>query len=169
MSRCLCSNLSELDVIESERLNLSSRCCECRARIMNDEISTPIPARCGGCRRPGLTVLDFGKDKNRLSGRNLRCKQCNRDATRFYREQRRPEIKPIWSKKTTKPAGIDLVRVSLQSASLTQAEIILLTRLTKDQLGIALAELMLNTREVESAVVNKHRVYFLKTQIRRRA
>lgn len=115
-----------------------------------------------------LPEAAFGVVQARKSGRNLYCKSCirkksveSRKAFKEYgacKERIPEELRLRYVRKLT-PA--DRVRQAIENGARTQKEIAQGTRLSKDEVGDALAHLLLWTKEIRTAVVDKKRVYLL--------
>jgi hypothetical protein len=144
------------------------------------------PKNCPICLQD-LPISEFGVCRARKDGRNLYCKSCIREkvtnsrrALREYRSARKRYVSPplpedSWS---TQPAGdsssaanytrlfsklspVERVREAIRKGARTQKEIAQDTRLGKDEIGDALANLLLWTREIKTQIVDKDRHYFI--------
>lgn len=125
-----------------------------------------------------LPVGDFGICRARKDGRNLYCMRCIREKVKASRQTLReykavnkrrlerieaqlyaePEVVPITIIKRETP--VDRVREAIKAGYQTQREIAQQTKLTVDQVGEALATLMLWNKEIKSAMVGETRIYF---------
>jgi len=140
--------------------------------------------RCPRCEET-LPLSEFGICRARKDGLNLYCKRCIRQKIAMSREALR-EYKSARSKHgatTTKsrlpldtrtgfsPRRIarmlrklspaDRVREAIRCGARTQKEIAHVTRLPKDEVCDALANLLLWTREIRTQIVNHTRMYFV--------
>lgn len=134
-----------------------------------------------------LRSSDFGVCRARKDGRNLYCKSCirkkvtdSRRALKEYRSSRKryviqPAAEQSW---TTQPSGdsqsagnyprllsklspVERVREAIRKGARTQKEIAQETRLGKDEIGDALANLLLWTREIKTQIQDNTRLYFI--------
>lgn len=128
-----------------------------------------------------LTLAEFGVCRARKDGRNLYCKSCirkkvteSRRALKEYRSARkRYTSQPIGDGTELSPNGVDYprmlsklsplerVREAIRKGARTQGEIAKATGLGKDQIGDALATLLLWTREIKTRMVDNKRTYAL--------
>jgi hypothetical protein len=134
-----------------------------------------------------LPVTEFGTCRARKDGHNLYCKSCirqkvseSRRAQKAYRsvreqyvvsEQTQPEIALVSDASFADsddeaheflrltPAG--RVREAIRKGARTQKEIASRTKLGKDEIGDALANLLLWTYEIRTRVVDNTRMYFI--------
>ena len=130
-----------------------------------------------------LPISEFGICRARKDGRNLYCKSCirnkvtqSRRALKEYKSVRKRCIAqhiemtdqsieissghyPMRS--TSKLSPVDRVRDAIRKGARTQREIAQETKLGKDEIGDALANLLLWTREIRTRVVDNNRMYFL--------
>jgi hypothetical protein len=130
-----------------------------------------------------LPISEFGICRARKDGRNLYCKSCirnkvtqSRRALKEYKSVRKRCIAqhmemteqtsecaagqyPLRS--TSKLSPVDRVREAIRKGARTQREIAQETKLGKDEIGDALANLLLWTREIRTQVVDNTRMYFL--------
>src|ERR1700694_1381508 len=142
-------------------------------------------------RRPrfeeSLPVSEFGLCRARKDGLNLYCKRCirqkialSRQALREYKSARskhgatpassRPRL-TIEAKRGFSPRRIarmlrklspaDRVREAIRCGARTQKELAQTTKLPKDEVCDALANLLLWTREIRTEVINHTRMYFV--------
>lgn len=136
-----------------------------------------------------LPIADFGICRARKDGRNLYCKTCirqkvtaSRRALKEYKTARKKyiaeavdenhEFHPTEPNVESASAGYsrmvsrltpgERVRDAIRRGARTQKEIAHETKLGKDEIGEALAHLMLWTNEVKSEVVDNTRVYLIK-------
>jgi hypothetical protein len=142
--------------------------------------------RCPRCEQ-SLPVAGFGVCRARKDGLNLYCKSCirqkiaqSRQALREYKNARikhgpadateSPRI-AVDAKSGFSPRRIarmlrklspaDRVREAIRCGARTQKEIAQVTKLPKDEVCDALANLLLWTREIRTQVVNHTRMYFV--------
>jgi hypothetical protein len=132
-----------------------------------------------------LPVSDFGVCRARKDGRNLYCKSCirkkvtdSRRALKEYRSARKRYVSPAISEQSGSAAGdspasptygrllsklspVERVREAIRKGARTQREIAQETRLGKDEIGDALANLLLWTREIKTQMVDNNRHYFI--------
>lgn len=140
-----------------------------------------------------LPVSEFGICRARKDGRNLYCKRCVRGkvyawraalkeykAAQKQRVARRAEIVEMvhydpltdaqWpSGCVFKLSPVDRVRVAIQKGCRTQKEIRRETKLRKDAIGEALANLLLWTGEIKTKVVDETRLYYPSENVTDRA
>ena len=132
-----------------------------------------------------LPISEFGICRARKDGRNLYCKSCirhkvtqSRRALKEYKTARKRyisqqvEIADLFStdsstatqyqaKAMSKLSPVERVRDAIRRGSRTQKEIAQETKLGKDEIGDALANLLLWTHEIRTQVVDNTRLYFL--------
>ncbi|MGH9871430.1 MAG: hypothetical protein ACRD9S_03060 [Pyrinomonadaceae bacterium] len=133
-----------------------------------------------------LPLSEFGVCRARKDGRNLYCKGCirkkvtdSRRALKEYRSARKRYVsQPLpensWSAQTgddsssanyarllSKLSPVERVREAIRKGARTQKEIAQETRLGKDEIGDALANLLLWTREIKTQIVENTRLYFI--------
>lgn len=129
-----------------------------------------------------LPVTEFGICRARKDGRNLYCKSCirnkvtqSRRALKEYKTARKRLAQQSETdlstengssghyhiRSTSKLSPIERVRDSIRKGARTQREIAQETKLGKDEIGDALANLLLWTREIRTQVVDNTRMYFL--------
>ena len=132
-----------------------------------------------------LPISEFGICRARKDGRNLYCKSCirqkvtqSRRALKEYKTARKKYISqqveiaellnadspagaqyPI--KAMSKLSPVERVRDAIRRGYRTQREIAQETKLGKDEIGDALANLLLWTHEIRTQVVDNTRLYFL--------
>ena len=142
--------------------------------------------RCPRCEE-SLPLSEFGVCRARKDGLNLYCKRCirqkialSRQALREYKKARvkhgvtTPSQKDAVSLdgKTTfsskriarmlrKLSPADRVREAIRCGAHTQKEIAAVTKLPKDEVCDALANLLLWTREIRTQIVRHQRMYFV--------
>jgi hypothetical protein len=150
------------------------------------EVSVVELKRCPRC-EGSLPLAEFGVCRARKDGLNLYCKRCirqkiaqSRQALREYKNARIkhgstvvPEASrvAIDAKSGFSPRRIarmlrklspaDRVREAIRCGAETQTEIAQVTRLPKDEVCDALANLLLWTREIRTQVINNTRRYFV--------
>jgi hypothetical protein len=131
-----------------------------------------------------LPVAEFGICRARKDGRNLYCKSCirqkvtqSRRALKEYKSARKRYISQqiemtdliaadaanatYPAKSISKLSPVERVRDAIRKGSRTQREIAQETKLGKDEIGDALANLLLWTHEIRTQVVGNTRLYFL--------
>jgi len=131
-----------------------------------------------------LPISEFGICRARKDGRNLYCKSCirnkvteSRRALKEYKSVRKrciaqhiemtEQISDNGSssqyavRSNSKLSPVDRVREAIRKGARTQREIAQETKLGKDEIGDALANLLLWTREIRTQVVDNTRMYFL--------
>lgn len=142
--------------------------------------------RCPRCEE-SLPLLEFGVCRARKDGLNLYCKRCirqkiaqSRHALREYKNARIkhgstvvPErsrlaidVKSGFSPRRIarmlrKLSPADRVREAIRCGARTQKEIAQVTKLPKDEVCDALANLLLWTREIRTQVISHTRMYFV--------
>jgi len=141
--------------------------------------------RCPRCEQ-SLPISEFGVCRARKDGLNLYCKRCirekiahSRQALREYKSARSKHgaASPSKARVTIEAtAGLsprriarllrklspaDRVREAIRCGARTQTEIAHVTKLPKDEVCDALANLLLWTREIGTKVVRHQRVYFV--------
>lgn len=147
------------------------------------EVSEIELKRCPRCEE-SLPLSEFGVCRARKDGLNLYCKRCirqkialSRQALREYKKARvkhgsKPEPSPAGDGKTTfssrriarmlrKLSPADRVREAIRCGAHTQKEIAIVTKLPKDEVCDALANLLLWTREIRTQIVRHQRMYFV--------
>jgi hypothetical protein len=131
-----------------------------------------------------LSISEFGICRARKDGRNLYCKSCirqkvtqSRRALKEYKTARKKYISQqvdiaellandsgngaYHGKAMSKLSPVERVRDAIRRGSRTQREIAQETKLGKDEIGDALANLLLWTHEIRTQVVDNTRLYFL--------
>jgi hypothetical protein len=133
-----------------------------------------------------LPLSEFGVCRARKDGRNLYCKSCirkkvteSRRALKEYRSARKRYVsQPLsegagmfssdgeslssnYPRVLSKMSPVERVREAIRKGARTQKEIAQETRLGKDEIGDALANLLLWTREIKTEVVDNTRSYSL--------
>lgn len=132
-----------------------------------------------------LPISEFGICRARKDGRNLYCKSCirqkvtqSRRALKEYKSARKryisqqveisellngdaPNGNHYTAKSLSKLSPVERVRDAIRRGSRTQREIAQETKLGKDEIGDALANLLLWTHEIRTQVVDNTRMYFL--------
>jgi hypothetical protein len=134
-----------------------------------------------------LPLSEFGVCRARKDGRNLYCKSCirkkvteSRRALKEYRSARKRYVnQPVSEHLSTSPpdrdslsstnytrllsklSPVERVREAIRKGARTQKEIAQETRLGKDEIGDALANLLLWTREIKTQIVDSNRHYFI--------
>jgi hypothetical protein len=133
-----------------------------------------------------LALSEFGVCRARKDGRNLYCKSCirkkvtdSRRALKEYRSARKRYVNQplmdsgdallnehgdsstMFPRVLSKMSPIERVREAIKKGARTQREIAQETRLGKDEIGDALANLLLWTREIRTQTVDNTRLYFV--------
>lgn len=131
-----------------------------------------------------LPIAEFGICRARKDGRNLYCKSCirnkvtqSRRALKEYKSARKKYIaqqvelgdllnadhstSSYTPKSLSKLSPVERVRDAIRRGARTQKEIAQETKLGKDEIGDALANLLLWTREIRTQVQDNTRLYFL--------
>ena len=141
--------------------------------------------RCPRCEE-SLPLSEFGVCRARKDGLNLYCKRCirqkiaiSRQALREYKKARvkhgpttSPKSPVTLDGKTAfsskriarmlrKLSPADRVREAIRCGAHTQKEIAAVTKLPKDEVCDALANLLLWTREIRTQIVRHQRMYFV--------
>src|ERR1041385_8814301 len=150
---------------------------------MKEENLSPQLKHCPICSQD-LPVAEFGICRARKDGRNLYCKSCirqkvtqSRRALKEYKSDRKRFISQqiemtdlitadtgnatYPTKSISKLSPVERVRDAIRRGSRTQREIAQETKLGKDEIGDALANLLLWTHEIRTQVVGNTRLYFL--------
>lgn len=151
---------------------------------MKQEIELPPDVKhCPICSLE-LPISEFGICRARKDGRNLYCKSCirqkvtqSRRALKEYKSARKRYISQqveiselindstngthYTAKSLSKLSPVERVRDAIRRGSRTQREIAQETKLGKDEIGDALANLLLWTHEIRTQVVDNTRMYFL--------
>lgn len=148
--------------------------------MKEENLSSPQLKHCPICSQD-LPITEFGICRARKDGRNLYCKSCirqkvtqSRRALKEYKSARKRYSQQIEmtemvagdsthypSKSVSKLSPVERVRDAIRKGSRTQREIALETKLGKDEIGDALANLLLWTHEIRTQVVDNTRLYFL--------
>jgi hypothetical protein len=133
-----------------------------------------------------LPLSEFGVCRARKDGRNLYCKSCirkkvteSRRALKEYRSRKRYISQPDsdhagvllldgdsasstnYPRVLSKLSPLERVREAIKKGARTQKEIAQETRLGKDEIGDAIANLLLWTREIRTEMVDNTRLYFI--------
>lgn len=133
-----------------------------------------------------LPLSEFGVCRARKDGRNLYCKSCirkkvtdSRRALKEYRSARKRYVSQplldsgdallneggnastMFPRVLSKLSPIERVREAIKKGARTQKEIAQETRLGKDEIGDAIANLLLWTREIRTQTVGNTRLYFI--------
>jgi len=149
------------------------------------ELSVVELKRCPRCEE-SLPLSQFGICRARKDGLNLYCKRCirqkithSRQALREYKNARIKHGTPTADKPQTaadtklnfsprriarmlrKLSPADRVREAIRCGAHTQKEIAQVTKLPKDEVCDALANLLLWTREIRTQIVSHTRMYFV--------
>ncbi|HXQ38527.1 MAG TPA: hypothetical protein VN843_31290 [Anaerolineales bacterium] len=151
--------------------------------MKEEKLLSPQLKHCPICSQD-LPIAEFGICRARKDGRNLYCKSCirqkvtqSRRALKEYKSARKRYISqqiemtemmagdsasPHYpSKSVSKLSPVERVRDAIRKGSRTQREIAQETKLGKDEIGDALANLLLWTHEIRTQVVGNTRLYFL--------
>src|SRR5215831_18300097 len=148
-----------------------------------DEIVVELK-RCPRCEE-SLPLSEFGVCRARKDGLNLYCKRCirqkialSRQALREYKQARGKHSSSTDHSRVTldsktslssrriarmlrKLSPADRVREAIRCGAHTQKEIAQVTKLPKDEVCDALANLLLWTREIRTQIVRHQRMYFV--------
>lgn len=140
--------------------------------------------RCPRCEE-SLPLSEYGVCRARKDGLNLYCKRCirqkialSRQALREYKSARNKHVGSATKTRITldskagfsprriarmlrKLSPADRVREAIRCGARTQKEIAHVTRLPKDEVCDALANLLLWTREIRTQIINHQRMYFV--------
>ncbi len=140
--------------------------------------------RCPRCEE-SLPLSEFGVCRARKDGLNLYCKRCirqkialSRQALREYKTARSKHGAVATKSRVTldaksgfsprriarmlrKLSPADRVREAIRCGAETQSEIVQVTKLPKDEVCDALANLLLWTREIRTQIVRHQRRYFV--------
>ena len=127
-----------------------------------------------------LPLSEFGICRARKDGRNLYCKSCirkkvteSRQVLREYKSARKRYVSQQTleaqandssqnlSRLLSKLSPIERVREAIKKNARTQKQIAQETKLGKDEIGDALANLLLWTHEIRTEVVDNTRMYFI--------
>ena len=134
-----------------------------------------------------LPLSEFGVCRARKDGRNLYCKSCirkkvtdSRRALKEYRSARKryvsqPLPEPSWSTPSdgdspsspnytrlfSKLSPVERVREAIRKGARTQKEIRKGAAIGDDEVGEALANLLLWTREIKTQIIDNNRHYFM--------
>ena len=148
------------------------------------EVSVVDLKKCPRCQE-SLPLSEFGICRARKDGLNLYCKRCirqkisqSRQALREYKKARIKHGAPPPTKTRStisnlafsprriarmlrKLSPADRVREAIRCGASTQSEIAQVTKLPKDEVCDALANLLLWTREIRTQVIRHQRMYFM--------
>ena len=148
------------------------------------EVSEIELKRCPRCEE-SLPLSEFGVCRARKDGLNLYCKRCirqkialSRQALKQYKSVRRKHVTdddklkmamgvmPGFSRRRIarmlrKLSPADRVREAIRCGAHTQREIAAVTKLQKDEVCDALANLLLWTREIRTQIIRHQRMYFV--------
>ena len=143
-----------------------------------------------------LQLSEFGISRARKDGLNIYCKACNRDRTNASRQaarERRARLKDIRDgagddvaeqfivPRQPVPGGsartflgrtlntltpAERIKEAIRLGPKTQKQLLEETKLSKDEIGEALADLILWTHEIRTVVSGETRLYFLNEQAR---
>ena len=135
-----------------------------------------------------LPLTDYGICRARKDGRNLYCKGCirkkvsdSRKAFKAYKSVRHqyvaekldvsgpehakagpsPSRRQYVMRQVSKMTPAERVREAIKNGARTQKEIAQGTKLGKDEIGDALANLLLWTKEIRTEVIDNNRVYLI--------
>jgi hypothetical protein len=154
------------------------------------EVSEIELKRCPRCEE-SLPLAEFGVCRARKDGLNLYCKRCirqkialSRQALREYKKARGKHGGSITSDSPCVPldhktslssrriarmlrklSPADRVREAIRCGAHTQKEIAQVTKLPKDEVCDALANLLLWTREIRTQIVRHQRMYFVNEEV----
>lgn len=154
---------------------------------MEAEMEYAVATRdCPICRQV-LPISEFGICRARKDGLNLYCKSCIRQKVTNSRRARREydsakqrgsgeqAVPGVFADavaddsqqvrqctvKIDRMTPVERVREAIRRGARTQKEIAQVTKLGKDEIGDALANLLLWTREVRTEVIKNTRLYFI--------
>src|SRR5882762_15844 len=149
----------------------------------------PDTKQCPICSKD-LPLTEYGICRARKDGRNLYCKSCirkkvseSRRAFKAYKSVRHqyvadkldaaatgaaetecsPSRRQYVMRQISKMTPVERVREAIRNGARTQKQIAQGTKLGKDEIGDALANLLLWTREIRTEVVDNTRLYFINT------
>lgn len=134
-----------------------------------------------------LPLTEYGICRARKDGRNLYCKSCirkkvseSRRAFKAYKSVRHqyvsekidaaakeetgglsPSRRQYVVRQVSKMTPAERVREAIKNGARTQKEIAQGTKLGKDEIGDALANLLLWTKEIKTEIVDNNRVYLI--------
>jgi hypothetical protein len=151
--------------------------------MKEENLLSPQVKHCPICSQD-LPTSEFGICRARKDGRNLYCKSCirqkvtqSRRALKEYKTARKRYISQqieiteliagdatsaqYSSRSVSKLSPVERVREAIRRGSRTQREIAQETKLGKDEIGDALANLLLWTHEIRTQVMGNTRLYFL--------
>lgn len=152
--------------------------------MKEESVLSPCVKYCPICTKE-LQISEFGVCRARKDGHNLYCKSCirnkvtqSRRALKEYKSARKKYIAQqvemtdlVHSdhsgsvhhthKSVSKLSPVERVRDAIRRGARTQREIAQETKLGKDEIGDALANLLLWTREIRTQVQDNTRLYFL--------
>ena len=152
--------------------------------MREETVISPGTKHCPICVKE-LPVSEFGICRARKDGRNLYCKSCirnkvteSRRALKEYKSARKRYIAQqvemtdlvhtdlaasnhYTAKAISKLSPVERVRDAIRRGARTQKEIAQETKLGKDEIGDALANLLLWTREIRTQIQDNTRLYFL--------
>jgi len=152
--------------------------------MKEENLLSPQLKHCPICSQD-LPIAEFGICRARKDGRNLYCKSCirqkvtqSRRALKEYKSARKKYISQqidmteliagsdspsaqYAARAVSKLSPVERVRDAIRKGSRTQREIAQETKLGKDEIGDALANLLLWTHEIRTQVVGNTRLYFL--------
>ena len=145
-------------------------------------MQTPDVKHCPICSLD-LPITDFGFCRARQDGHNLYCKACirqkvteSRRALKEYKaaqKKRLDQIKvqmfeesvvEISSSRRIRLSPVERVRNAIREGKHTQAEIAEETKLGKDEIGDAIANLLLWNKEIRTQVIDNTRIYFFRDE-----
>jgi hypothetical protein len=155
--------------------------------MKEENLLPPQVKHCPICSQD-LPIAEFGICRARKDGRNLYCKSCirqkvtqSRRALKEYKSARKRYISQqiemteliagdaagthYSSRSVSKLSPVERVRDAIRKGSRTQREIAQETKLGKDEIGDALANLLLWTHEIRTQVVGNTRLYFLNEDV----
>ncbi len=148
---------------------------------MKVELERPSETKdCPICSQ-SLLLSEFGICRARKDGRNLYCKSCirkkvtsSRQILREYKSARKrcvaqQVLETEIDEGVAQPLGrglnklspVERVREAIRKNARTQKEIAQETKLGKDEIGDALANLLLWTHEIRTEIVDSTRMYFI--------
>lgn len=115
--------------------------------------------KCPKCGEADLS--QFGRNRAMLSGLTTYCRPCNRRRTAEGRALERAGIvrRPTKKRNVVKQTDAEKVELAISLGYRTWPKLRRCTRLTADEIGIALAELILEKRSIRARTINGERFY----------
>jgi hypothetical protein len=150
------------------------------SRLARAEVGVENLKRCPHCKRT-LPISEFGICRSRPDGLNLYCRDSvnikiadSRQRLREYKAARQGKAAPVTTAKQIdlnfsprrkarllrKLSPVDRVLEAIRCGAKTQDEIRSATRLPKDEVGDAIAQILLYDRTIRTEVIYGTRMYF---------